>query len=222
MVFDSVLEQTQLEELRHDILDSSWKAVHSDFWQRVWRLRKETAWEGQRAWGLTAPEHQNGVEFVGSPGLPRSVCRVYEAILGANASAWKIVGKPGEIWDRINSCPYLYGADSGLPWHSDNEFYSGAFIFYAHQDWNIGWGGELLISSSRLQENLTFNSGKRGLFVGFKDTDLSLGHYLLPIPNRLVILAAGYPHAIQPVEPIAGDRTRETISGFFLKKEDRE
>ena len=43
-----------------------------------------------------------------------------------------------------------------------------------------------------------------------------IGTFIMPKPNRLVLLGGGNYHMISKVDPAAGDHPRFTISGFFL------
>ncbi len=42
------------------------------------------------------------------------------------------------------------------------------------------------------------------------------GRYVFPKPNRLVIVAPGCAHCINPLTAAAGDKVRATIAGFFI------
>ena len=47
--------------------------------------------------------------------------------------------------------------------------------------------------------------------------DPGVGHYVLPKPNRLVLIASGNQHMIAKVSDAAGNNARAVYSGFFLK-----
>ena len=44
---------------------------------------------------------------------------------------------------------------------------------------------------------------------------LGVGRFISPKPNRLVVIAGGTAHRINPVSSSAGDHVRCTIAGFF-------
>ena len=45
-----------------------------------------------------------------------------------------------------------------------------------------------------------------------------VGSFVMPKPNRLVIIAGGVPHSVARVRPAAGRKVRASISGFFREK----
>ncbi len=45
---------------------------------------------------------------------------------------------------------------------------------------------------------------------------MGTGCYVFPKPNRLVIVAPGRAHCINPLTAAAGDKVRATIAGFFI------
>lgn len=98
-------------------------------------------------------------------------------------------------WDTFSVRPYMYPVGSGLGWHTDGD-YAGAFIYYAHQRWETDWGGEFMIADEVTQS----------------------GQYIVPVPNRLIVLNGGVRHCIKKVERAAGDACRQTLTGFFYEK----
>ncbi len=46
--------------------------------------------------------------------------------------------------------------------------------------------------------------------------DMGTGRYVFPKPNRLVIVAPGCAHRINPLTAAAGDKVRATITGIFI------
>jgi hypothetical protein len=43
-----------------------------------------------------------------------------------------------------------------------------------------------------------------------------IGTYVMPKPNRLIIVGQGHPHKVASVSPNAGDHVRATFAGFFM------
>lgn len=206
-----------------DVLDE-------DTWSQVWTyfqfedLSPTTRTAG--AWKLEDGEVWAGPDFRASaPGMddvetdyPTStpVDHVVDLLLGA---APDLVPWIGTDWRYLAGRAYVYPAGSGLSWHrDDHEYYSGAFVYYAHPDWNVGWGGELLIADV---ENPTDLPVMPFRFDNREYSDLLMadghGHFLQPRPNRLVILG-NRPHRITPVSPAAGRAVRASLAGFFVRK----
>jgi hypothetical protein len=147
-----------------------------------------------------------------------------------------LVGRRNADYDNVSARTFLYPQGTGFSWHEDGPRYSGAFAFYAHPEWRSQWGGELLIGdeSTRFQDSkrddpisITRESGelkaRRVRIPPFLDdtpqdtvlSKLGVGRFISPKPNRLVVIAGGTAHRINPVSPSAGDHVRCTIAGFF-------
>jgi hypothetical protein len=162
--------------------------------------------------------------------------RVLETIVNHLDQFAELVGKRSVDFDNISARSYLYPQGTGLSWHEDDIRYSGGYAFYAHPEWNCQWGGELLIADESTKSQdleggelpaLTREEGRlkltklripRFLDNARQDTvlgKLGMGVYIVPKPNRLVVIAGGNPHMINKVSPSAGDHVRCTIAGFF-------
>ena len=145
------------------------------------------------------------------------------------------VGRYDIDWKIFSAMPTLYQPGQGLVWHRDSEDNTGSWVYYAHDQWNIEWGGELLLAHTldlpreygvyfhRLsatpelpepipwQTHLDNEDANRLLLEG------GFGSYVAPKPNRLVLIKGGTPHAIAKVLPAAGRHLRASIGGFFKK-----
>jgi hypothetical protein len=47
--------------------------------------------------------------------------------------------------------------------------------------------------------------------------EIGIGQYLVPKPNRLVVMAGGHPHKIARVDTAAGNHVRASVAGFFVR-----
>lgn len=88
---------------------------------------------------------------------------------------------------------WIYPPGSGLHYHNDG-IYAGSYAFYIHEEWDETWGGELLIRP---------------------DNDDLGGQFIIPKPNRLVLIAPNILHSINPVHLRAGNRHRQSLAGFL-------
>lgn len=131
-----------------------------------------------------------------------------------------LVGEEG-VWTDMALRSYIYPRGTKLSWHNDAANYSGAFSFYVHPKWGSTWGGELLVG-----EVPPLSEIKNKPLVGphleheWEDEYISqqgVGQYIVPKPNRCVIMAGGVYHAINRVDPDAGDHARASIVGFLLR-----
>ena len=132
---------------------------------------------------------------------------------------------------------FLYPQGTGLSWHLDLGRYSGAYIYYAHPQWNVKWGGELMVADDPAQEagsarldphdpttssiyqpdkSMRFGQHLDNAWENEKLMETGTGRYVMPKPNRLVIVALGCAHCVNPVAQAAGDKVRATITGFFI------
>jgi len=111
-----------------------------------------------------------------------------------------------EIRFSVNSWGYPSG--SRLSWHNDGGTGRlGAFVFFVHEKWSAGWGGELAV--------LDIEARSPGTADPFSAATTGLSPVMLwPRPNRLVLLKSYTPHSILRVDTTAGDRLRKTFSGF--------
>ncbi len=144
-----------------------------------------------------------------------------EAVLAAvvaQRDAWtRLVG---DGWQHLSARAYVYPRDTALSWHvDDHALYAGAFVYYAHPQWNAHWGGELLIAELDESTDELPIMGYRFDTEPFAErlAEPGYGHFVQPRPNRLVVLGAA-PHAIARISPAAGQHVRASVAGFFLRQ----
>ncbi len=121
------------------------------------------------------------------------------------------VGAFGHIAGRA----YVYPPGTGLSWHRDaHDRYAGAFVYYAHPEWNVDWGGELLVAEvddPAALPVMPFRFDNRDFSERLLEA--GRGRFIAPKPNRLVVLGA-LPHRIAPVR---GPAVRASVAGFFVR-----
>jgi hypothetical protein len=220
-VYDDVLPRLELEALWRFFERDRFESVHQAGWRSVWRLGDGHPLQGT---------------LVGSSGPAGPLGPVLAAVRGLAAELVDLVGVEGRDWTELTARPFLYPQGSALSWHNDPPPYSGAYVFYAHPEWNVQWGGELLVAhestrgarlvehrkSFALVDGELAATGTHALDNHLHNrvenealSQLGLGHYVFAKPNRLVVLAGGVPHMINRVGPAAGDRVRCSVAGFF-------
>ncbi|MCH8999127.1 MAG: 2OG-Fe(II) oxygenase [Proteobacteria bacterium] len=164
--------------------------------------------------------------------------------IAAHGGDWtELIGRRGDDWVGFTVRAFLYPQGAGLSWHLDLGRYSGAYIYYAHPTWNVKWGGELMVAddagiadtaprepgrpafdphdpttSSIYQPDQSKRVGQHldNAWENEKLMEMGTGRYVFPKPNRLVIVAPGSAHCINPLTTAAGDKVRATITGFFI------
>lgn len=121
-----------------------------------------------------------------------------EAIMKISRTAEEVVGRETTDWVAVTTSIYAYSAGTRAMWHDDGRYYSGAFIYYTHCEWEQNWGGDLLVTAPGSSEGI--------------------GIAVFPRPNRLVLVQSGAPHAVSRISSDARDRIRRSMTGFFVKQ----
>lgn len=202
-------------EVLDDFLDhGSWSQVWSDLQVcDLWPIHRSSG-----AWKLDDGVPLGGEEIIvpkGGAAEEHEAAPIVNALAGASDAIDRVTC--GE-WDRVSARTYIYPESTALSWHSDDsELYVGAFIYYAHPEWDAHWGGELMLVDGGDDLDLM---GHRFAAAEYSEALLARGggQFLFPVPNRLVLLG-GDPHQVAAVRRGAGDRVRATVSGFFLRPE---
>jgi Rps23 Pro-64 3,4-dihydroxylase Tpa1-like proline 4-hydroxylase len=146
----------------------------------------------------------------------------------------ELYGEEKKDWIAISGKMFVYPAGTGASWHNDGGMYRGAFIYYTHPRWDAQWGGQLLVADASAREThhqLVAEQAKawagevhreRKHYFGspvLGDEALmkrGIGSYVMPLPNRLVLLSGDNAHMVAKVNAAAGNHCRMSIAGFFL------
>lgn len=194
-VIDDFLPATQWLAVREYIDTESFRFVHEMGWFRTYRLEDGNPLEGPTHLSRALSPAQAARAMPTGKGIDALIKRL-DDVLDEFAD---IVGHRDRDWVLFTARAFLYPRGTALSWHNDRDHElprSGAFAYYAHECWKHGWGGELLLAPP----------------AGGRD----LGRFVMPAPDRLVLIRAGVEHAIQPVLPAAGDAVRASIAGFMV------
>jgi hypothetical protein len=239
-VYDDVLAEKDFSAVWNYVQLESYVPVHHNGWVKVWRISDGVPLGAAATVLYESPRRPSGAEDAkGTRIYPThtGLDRVLEALRGHADELADVVGKWGVDFENVSARSFLYPQGTGLSWHEDAVNYTGGYAFYAHPEWNVQWGGELLVAdeSARAQSFdddrvpvLTRTEGGLRLskirIPPFLDNtrqntvlgERGMGCYITPKPNRLVVIAAGNAHMINPVHHAAGDHVRCTIAGFFI------
>lgn len=213
VVYDNLLSPDHLRSVWEQVQREKYKVPERNGdWIKVWRLTDGVS--------VSSADYRHSKRpFAGA--LETIAARVVELA----RKHPEIAGREGADWVDITLRAYLYPRGSKLSWHDDTASYTGAFSFYAHPIWGSTWGGELLVADTS-----GFEAVREGATTGpYLDREwedrylLGNGHgrFFSAKPNRLVLSSAGLYHAINRVDPDAGDHVRASISGFFMRPEAR-
>lgn len=160
-----------------------------------------------------------------------------QQIVSSGAELAPLVGLEGEDWRTLALAPRLYERGSSLHFHRDSpSVVTGSCSFYAHPEWNVQWGGELFIAheSSRdipddhgpmmVSPKEVMGRGMTQIPGHLDNREVNeallrsgMGHYVMPKPNRLVVMRTGNPHMINKVQAAAGDHVRASVTTFLIR-----
>lgn len=225
-IFDDVLAKHEYDIVWRYVQNEEYRFIQSGPWHKVFRLH-----DGQSLYG---PTYASGPAKPGQiiQGFPtgKGIDVIINRIQSSVADVAEYVGVFGKDWDVFTAKSFIYPVGAQLGWHRDAADKTGAFAFYAHPEWNVQWGGELFIIDTSLPE-LEQLRVQRGVKPGATDfssfldnvlenellSETGIGLFVVPKPNRLVLIRGDTFHAIKRVDRAAGDRARCSISGFFMR-----
>lgn len=149
---------------------------------------------------------------------------IISKILDITPKFSNLVGQHLADWVHFFIRGYLYPQGCGLSWHKDGKYQApGAFVYYAHPEWQLEWGGELLISECNGEATHTSQAARHSNYLcntsEKKIFKKGVGDYILPKPNRFVLMKGMNFHTIKKVDRAAGDNVRMTLQGFFQSAE---
>ncbi|WP_437622077.1 2OG-Fe(II) oxygenase [Sorangium sp. So ce1151] len=226
-VFDDLLPQDEFEQFWAMYRRSEFKSVHAE------RLRPSfRASDGHPYIGEYVVWTQTAIESLLPPGvspsaLPARFCptgKAYDTLIDrvrkhALPGCADLVGREGRDWVGILGRLYAYPVGSSITWHSDHLEVTGSFIYYTNPEWNVQWGGELFVADESALGQMTGDYTTLR-FDTRHETEVLMrsgtGHYIMPKPNRLVLVGPGSPHKVAKVLPAAGDQMRASFAGFFI------
>ena len=206
-VHDDMLPDQAFVDLNRLLAEAPFEKVHQPGRGYAWRTE-----DGEPE--ATSPCFHDGPAPWAAPAL--------DALLQHAEALRPLVGTRGRDWKALSARAFRHGAGSGLSWHTDDKSYAGAWIFFAHREWDCHWGGELLVAdpSCRGRQWRVRKSETPELKIRSENAllaEVGVGCYIFPKPNRLVVIAGGHAHRVNPVTPAAGSHARTTLSGFFLR-----
>lgn len=224
VIIDNLLSPEEAAYVWSYIQDEQYEFVHQKKWAKAFRLS-----DGSPVWGppyLSDPYEANTKCAVYPSG--RAIDIVISKVKEVAKDHENLIGKFEQNWAYFFARAYLYAANTGLSWHRDNQNNAtGAFVYYAHPEWDPQWGGEFLVAHPETKHHVMpttkLYEGTEKFLGSHLDNkferdvlmETGYGHYVMPKPNRLVILTSGVIHCIKKVDPAAGNKVRATIQGFF-------
>jgi hypothetical protein len=211
-VLDEVFEEDKFKQIWEFFNNIDFFYRHTNQYYKVWRVNDGQILSGQ---GLNVDQFPTNTPYDYVDYVIRNLAKEHLS---------DIVGEYGKDWFDVSYTPYIYPAGTKISWHDDFG-YTGAAIFYPHQEWSPYWGGELFVAKTPSPEEgkeIVAKSGKTSdkLERDFVNPILNaygLGMYVSPLPNRLAVTSGSVWHAINRVDQAAGDHLRCSFVAFFLK-----
>jgi hypothetical protein len=231
LIIDNFLSPEQFAQVWSYFQIETYMRVDSQGYEGKWRLEDGAAMRG--------PTIGYGEKWHGQFPTGSALDLVIQSILNHHSLFADLIGEMGKDWQNFTAFPSLYPSHTGLLWHRDSTDNAGSYSYYGHPEWNIEWGGELLLADlgkKKIPDHWgTFMKEPKPVVGGppqgvtwsshldNRDANQSLlergtGFYIYPKPNRLVLIKGGTPHAVNKVKSSAGDHVRASVSGFFKKK----
>ncbi len=219
------------DALTDDAFDELWNYFQVQEFRRVESLGLFGHWALDDAAALRGPAVGHGFELETRYPSSTPIDRVLEAIVAHAPKFDALLGKRGEGWELFSGFAQVYARGVGLLWHRDSPDNAGSYTFYAHPEWNVDWGGELMLLDDEgidPSAGIYFHRLKGGVawqpHLDNEDANELLmrhgvGRVVLPKPNRLVVIKGGTPHCVAKVRDAAGNHVRASVSGFFKRKD---
>jgi Rps23 Pro-64 3,4-dihydroxylase Tpa1-like proline 4-hydroxylase len=224
LVIDDFLEHRAFQLVGRYVQDERYEFVHRHEWIKAWRLH-----DGIPLRGPVTLSHSNSSDRVNrifpvGLGIDLLISRLLE--IEDDLVPW--TGRHGADWSYFFCRPYIYPVGTALSWHKDNQHNTtAAFTYYCHPTWNVAWGGELLLAEGA--NDVEFSKvelyGGEQRFIGTHFDNSAendalfaegIGQFILPKPNRLVVIPVGFLHCIKRVDEAAGLAIRMTLQGTFM------
>jgi hypothetical protein len=219
LVFDDFMSPEEMSAAWRLMQSRPLASVHGGAWNPAWKLGDGNPLRGDVIVSSANTFDPKNATYPTGTAIDPLIAKVR----GLAATVESHLGKHGRDWTHFFARPYAYGAGSGLSWHRDNQKQvSGAFTYYCHPRWGAHWGGELMVADPGTKTvSLGSSQDARALFdtsgMDKHISDVGVGTYIFPKPNRLVVLCSGILHAIKKVDSAAGENVRATYQGFFFR-----
>lgn len=219
MIYDDFLPADAFASLAGYVSSAGYRLVHKEQWHKSWHVTDGLTWIGEptyfRGNGAYRPNETSRYP------TQTPIDALFEAVDRVADDAAPLVGERDVRWKGMALWPFIHPRGTGLSLHRDHTDYSGAIIYYVHPEWDIHWGGHLLVLDSRTGAGVGFYEPSLYTFLSDEHenrlvSEPGLGLCILPKPNRLVFMKDTAFHMVTRVDADAGDRPRVALSGFFV------
>lgn len=233
IIIDDFLNASEYNDMWMYCQNDDFRYINTRHWKKAWKIT-----DGSPLHGSLLFSNNIAAEVIGDKySIKKELRRVFPFCNTADiffermySISHKIIGLVGSGSSGLRGfafVPYIYPAGTGLSWHQENGIYAGSFIYYTNPVWKADWGGELMIADHPTGVDLCryyeFSDGRKISLMNHLDSSeednvlmkMASGIYIMPKPNRLVVLKAGVAHKVNKVNSIAEPRV--SCTGFFVK-----
>jgi hypothetical protein len=217
LVYDNVLPSASFSKLFRHLGSLDYTSVHRSGWRKVWRLHDGDPLRARTIW--YRPDQREATAEQAYP-TDSAMDELVSWIADRRADIARVVGTAGADWTRLSFTPWIYPVGSGLSLHQDGSSYSGAYAYFAHQEWRLYWGGHLLVLDPRTRSRMTSRGEIGPAFLDDRQESLrafdpGFALTIFPKPNRIVFLSPTALHLLTRVDANAGQAVRLSVAGFF-------
>lgn len=199
-VLDQVFEPDRFKHFWNYFNGLEYAYRSSTSWHKIWRINDGQLLSSLSSYHSKAP-FESPIDWIDS------------LVTGLAAQLEDIVGIKGKDWNDVIYTPYICPTGAKISWQND---ITGSCVFYPHPEWNPFWGGELFVAKTPSSDDSS-NGKSSGHITPILDV-FGMGHYISPLPNRMVFTSGGVWHSTNRVDSAAGEHVRCSITAVFLRE----
>ncbi|MET0342259.1 MAG: 2OG-Fe(II) oxygenase [Polyangiales bacterium] len=226
-VYDDVLPLDAFRRFWHMFRNTELNLVHARGVSGYYRPSDGIPYEGPQIAWTTRPLEEVLPDVGDTDALPIAFYPVGDAhddLVRAMQDALRrhpeLVGRENVDWVGAMGRIIAYPPGTSISWHADDDDVTASVIYYANPHWDVQWGGELFVADESTKGGLRREASLHE-FESALETEVLLtrgiGTYVMPKPNRLVLLAGANPHKVAKVASNAGDHVRASFSAFLIR-----
>jgi Rps23 Pro-64 3,4-dihydroxylase Tpa1-like proline 4-hydroxylase len=227
IIYDDFLSAEEIERVYRDFLRSDFSYINTTGKvSRAWKIRDGFPLRGNNLFYYSPNNLKPEQDWVFPNGTDLGL--FIEGVNRILPEVSCIVGREGIEWQKYSATQWIYQRGTGLSLHDDSSnTYSGGYAFFLSKEWNLHWGGLLLVLDRKTAVAVKEFRVGYGEYNYWAETwcndkmetplifEPGFGQFILPKFNRIVFIKNDALHTVTSVSPSAGDRIRMSIAGFF-------
>lgn len=234
VVYDNFLPEDDFEKIHEYMLREKYVHINtSGSIGRVWKIRDGFPLRGEFNLFHYADKFDKPID-PGTYPTDKSLDIFSKKLKDLSSNHPDHLGKEHDDWKCFSVSPWLYPKGTGLSLHDDDgNTYSGAYTYFTTKQWNIHWGGLLMVLDRKTDTFLRDHKFTRGPLRNWEERWLyedleseicfksGFAQCVFPKPNRIVLIKNDAFHLVTTVNEAAGDRVRMSLAGFFQKNDQK-